>query len=382
MNVAIDPLKLASELVRCASVTPDEGGAIRLLESTLFEAGFRCVRADRNGIANLFARWDGPAGRPTIGFNGHTDVVPPGDVSSWAHDPFGGKVSGGQLWGRGAADMKSAVAAFVSAAIEFARAFPEAGSIAIAITGDEEGAARDGTVAILDMMAECGERMDACIVGEPTCREKFGDTVKIGRRGSMTAEFAAKGVQGHAAYPHLARNPLPAIACLASRLSSLELDNGSEYFDPSTLALTSIETNNDAKNVIPDSCRCSANLRFNDLHSSASLKKLLAAEMHKVAARTGIDFSLEVEVSGESFIVHPGPLARMVADAIEEETGIMPEFSTSGGTSDARFIKDHCPVIEFGLVGKTMHQIDECASVAEIHKLKSTYARILREFFG
>ena len=380
MNRAIDPVKLTSELVKCASVTPEDGGAISLLESALGDAGFRCERADRNGIANLLARWDGPEKRKTIGFNGHTDVVPPGDPSSWKHDPFGGNISDGRLWGRGATDMKSGVAAFVSAAIEFVQSSPEAGSIVVAITGDEEGSARDGTLAILDLMERRGEKMDACIVGEPTCREEFGDTVKIGRRGALTAEFVAKGVQGHSAYPHKARNPIPAMACLATRLSSMALDKGSEYFDPSTLALTSIETNNAAKNVIPETCRCTANIRFNDCHSSASLKELLAAEMKQVANETGIEFSVEVEVSGESFIVPPGSLARTVAGAVEAETGIRPEFSTSGGTSDARFIKDICPVVEFGIVGKTMHQVNECADVEEIIRLKATYGRILSRF--
>ncbi|MDE0306146.1 MAG: succinyl-diaminopimelate desuccinylase [Albidovulum sp.] len=382
MNRTIDPVILASELVQCVSITPEDGGAICLLESVLRDAGFRCERADRNGIANLFARWDGPENGRTIGFNGHTDVVPPGDPSSWKHDPFGGKIREGLLWGRGSTDMKSAVAAFVSAAIEFVQASPEAGSIAIAITSDEEGPARDGTLAILDFMERRGEKMDACIVGEPTSREKFGDTVKIGRRGAMTAEFVAKGVQGHSAYPEKARNPLPAMACLAARLSSMALDEGSDFFDPSTLALTSIDTNNAAKNVIPESCRCTANIRFNDRHSSTSLQELLDAEMRHVAKGSGIAFSMSVEVSGESFIVPPGPLARMVANAVDAETGIMPEFSTSGGTSDARFIKNVCPVVEFGMVGKTMHQVDECASVEEIYLLQATYARILSEFFN
>ncbi len=382
MTTETDPVELAAELVRCRSVTPEEGGALRLLEARLAEAGFACQRVDRNGVCNLFARWGPKGAARSFGFNGHTDVVPTGDPAAWSVDPFGGEIRDGMLWGRGAADMKSGVAAFVAAAIDHLRCTPPDGAIILAITGDEEGDAVDGTVALLDWMEANGERMDACLVGEPTCPEVMGQMIKIGRRGSLTAHFVARGVQGHSAYPHRARNPVHAMAALAGRLSGKVLDEGTEHFDPSTLAITTIDTGNTAANVIPADCRMTVNIRFNDAHSSAGLTDWLRAEADEVARATGVRFEMAVKVSGESFLTPPGALSTLVAAAVEAETGVAPELSTSGGTSDARFVKDHCPVVEFGLVGRTMHQVDERVEVEQIRQLKAIYRRILRAWFA
>ena len=380
--MTIDPADLTARLIRCPSVTPEEGGAISLLETLLSEAGFTCFRADRDGIANLVARWGEKGHAKTFGFNGHTDVVPVGDIDDWTADPFGAEVRDGWLFGRGATDMKSGVAAFVAAAIDFVASAPPDGAILITITGDEEGDAQHGTTAILDWMATHGEAMDVCLVGEPTCPDRLGDTIKIGRRGSMTAYFTATGVQGHSAYPHRAKNPVPALATLIDRLARFELDQGTEHFDASTLAVTTFDTGNPANNVIPASCRATANIRFNDAHSSESLTKWLQDQADRVADETGIDIAMRVQVSGESFLTPPGDLSALVAKAVEAETGLTPELSTTGGTSDARFVKSHCPVVEFGLVGRTMHQVDERVEVAQINGLKAVYARILRDYFA
>ena len=380
--MAIDPVDLTARLVRCPSVTPKEAGAIQLLESLLSEAGFECFRADRGQVANLVCRW-GDKGHPrTIGFNGHTDVVPVGDLNAWTADPFGAELKDGWMYGRGTTDMKSGVAAFVAAAIDFVRNTPPDGAILITVTGDEEGDAADGTTAILDWMKVHGESMSACLVGEPTCPETLGDMVKIGRRGSMTAFLTATGVQGHSAYPHRAKNPVPALARLIDRLASAKLDNGTEHFDPSTLAVTTFDTGNDATNVIPASCRATVNIRFNDTHSSSTLAQWMKNEAQLLSEETGVEISMTTKVSGESFLTPPGTLSDLVATAVLAETGILPELSTSGGTSDARFIRDHCPVVEFGLVGKTMHQVDERVEVAQIHALKDIYGRILESWFA
>ena len=381
MSDAPDPVRIAQALVQCPTVTPSEGGALLFLENLLGTAGFRCSRADRGAVPNLFAIWEGDRGRPVFGFNGHTDVVPPGDVSLWSVDPFGGELSGGELWGRGATDMKSGIAAFVAAAIERVHSSPPSGSIAIAITGDEEGAAVDGTRALLDWMEGNGQRMDVCLVGEPTSQLEIGDTIKIGRRGSLTARFRAIGKQGHAAYPHLARNPIPPIAMICSRLSTLSLDDGSHYFDPSTIALTSVTTSSHTPNVIPAVCEATVNIRFSDVHSSRTVSDRLHELAREAESKTGAEVELDITVSGESFLTPPGELAALVAQAVREISGRSPAFSTGGGTSDARFITAHCPVVEFGLVGKTMHQIDERAPLADIRTLTAIYRRILDLYF-
>ncbi len=379
MTSPTDPVELTARLIRCPSVTPEEGGALTLLALDLEAAGFRCTRVDRNGIANLFARWG--EGR-TLGFNGHTDVVPVGDRAAWHDDPFGGQIRNGVLYGRGATDMKSGVAAFVAAAIDFVTSRPPDGSIVIAITGDEEGRAHDGTRALLDWMAENGETIDHCLVGEPTCPENMGEMMKIGRRGSMTAYFTVRGTQGHSAYPHRALNPLPPLVRLLDRLASHRLDEGSDHFDASTLAITTIDVGNPANNVIPAEGRATVNIRFNDLHSASSLTEWIDSEVARLKAETGVDVETRIEVSGESFLTAPGEWSNLVADAVHAATGRRPEMSTSGGTSDARFIKDHCPVVEFGLVGKTMHQVDECVPVTQIEQLKAVYSEVMRRYFA
>ena len=375
----IDPAALTADLIRCASVTPQEGGALQLLDRLLTTHGFHCTRVDRGDVSNLFARW----GRgKTFGFNGHTDVVPIGNLEAWSVDPFGAEIRDGFLYGRGATDMKSGVAAFAAAAIDFVEEMPPDGSVVLAITGDEEGPAKDGTVALLDWMQAQGERMDHCLVGEPTCPNVMGEMMKIGRRGSMNGYFTVTGVQGHAAYPHRANNPLPAMARLLDQLSSASLDAGTEHFDASTLAVVTIDTGNPATNVIPAQCRATVNIRFNDAHSGASLTEWLQEHANKVAQVFDVRIDLDVSISGESFMTPPGELSDLVARAIQIETNRTPALSTSGGTSDARFVQHHCPVVEFGLVGKTMHQVDERVEIAQIHQLKAIYTRILRDYFA
>ncbi len=378
----IDPVSLTADLVRCPSVTPVEGGALQLLDKLLSAAGFRTQRVDRNGIANLFARWGTGKNGRTFGFNGHTDVVPVGNRSDWKHDPFGAEIVDGILYGRGSVDMKSGVAAFAAAAIDFVTATPPDGSIVLAITGDEEALAHDGTVALLDWMNANNERMDHCLVGEPTSPDHMGQAMKIGRRGSLTAYLTANGKAGHSAYPARAANPMPVLVKLLNRLATQTLDKGTAHFEPSTLAITTIDTGNTASNVIPASCKATVNVRFNDAHSAASIKEWLATEAMSVSGGTGVTIGLRFEVTGDSFLTEPGEFSALVRAAVAAETGVTPEYSTSGGTSDARFVKDHCPLVEFGLVGRGMHQVDEGVPVADIVKLKAIYGRILQEYFS
>ena len=378
----VDPVELTAKLIRCPSVTPEEGGAITLLDGVLSKAGFTCTRVDRGGIANLYARWGKTGANKAFGFNGHTDVVPVGDAEAWTYDPFGAELRDGFMYGRGACDMKSGVAAFVAAAADFVRETPPDGAVIIAITGDEEGEGKDGTVAILDWMAFNGERMTHCLVGEPTCPTEMGEMMKIGRRGSMTARITAVGVQGHSAYPHRAKNPLSALVRLLAKLEAEPLDRGTAHFDPSTLAITTIDCGNPASNVIPAQAVAVVNIRFNDTHSGETLSSWLRQEAEAVAEATGVEIGLAISLSGEAFLTPPGELSALVAKAVEAETGRKPVASTSGGTSDARFVKDHCPVVEFGLVGRTMHQVDERVEVAHIHSLKAIYGRILRDYFA
>jgi succinyl-diaminopimelate desuccinylase len=370
-----NPVELTARLIRCASVTPEEAGALELLAKKMTAAGFSCTRVDRGAVSNLFARWGDKTAARRFGFNGHTDVVPVGTLDDWSVDPFGAVQKDGMLYGRGAADMKSGVAAFVAAAIDFTHHTPpQNGAVILAITGDEEGPATDGTVALLDWMKAENETLSVCLVGEPTCPNKMGEVMKIGRRGSLNAHFTA--------YPHRANNPLPAMVRLMDKLSSHSLDSGSDHFDASTLAIVTIDTGNPATNVIPASCRSAVNIRFNDHHSGSSLTAWLKSEARQVSTAFGVDIYVKIKISGESFITTPGGLSDLVATAVHAETGQAPELSTSGGTSDARFIKDHCPVVEFGLVGKTMHQVDEGVPVADIHLLKAIYGRILTDYFA
>ena len=377
-----DPVELTAQLVRCPSVTPADAGALECLEPVLAAAGFECAWADRGGIRNLFARWGAKGHERTFGFNGHTDVVPIGDEADWTHPPFGAEIVDGTLFGRGSTDMKSGVAAFVAAAVDFVGDTPPDGAVIIAITGDEEADAIDGTRSLLDHMTNTEEQMSVCLVGEPTSPNYMGEMIKIGRRGSMTAFITVTGKQGHSAYPHRALNPLPPMMRLMDRLASHTLDDGTAHFDPSTLAIVTIDTGNPATNVIPEKVRGTVNIRFNDSHSGASLTKWLEAETAKIDAEFGVKTEMKIKISGESFLTEPGELSELVSNAVHSVTGNQPELSTTGGTSDARFIKDHCPVVEFGLVGQSMHEVDENVSVAQVHELKAIYTRILQDYFA
>ena len=376
-----DAADLTARLIRCPSVTPEEGGALTLIQSLLEPAGFSCTRVDRNGTPNLFARW-GAKGARTFGFNGHTDVVPPGDPGSWTHPPFSGAVIDGTIWGRGATDMKSGVAAFVAAAIDFVTRTPPDGAVILTVTGDEEGPSRDGTPALLDWMDANGERMDVCIVGEPSNPEVMGEMIKIGRRGSLTVHITAIGKQGHAAYPHKALNPLHPLLILLADLTAAPLDDGTEHFQPSGLQVTTIDVGNPASNVIPERGRATVNIRFNDLHSGDSLTAMLRERAAAVEERTGVRFELDFHVSGESFLTAPGPFVDLVRDVVAEACGRVPVLSTSGGTSDARYVKNHCPVLEFGLVGAFMHQVDERVPEAQVRQLQDIYHTILTRYFA
>ena len=374
-------------LVRCASVTPAEGGALSLIEGWLKPYGFEIDRPvfqtpGSYAVENLYARLG--SGEPCLVFAGHTDVVPTGDEARWTHPPFSGAVFEGEIWGRGAQDMKAGVAASIAAVLDHldTHGAPKGGSIAFLITGDEEADAYDGTVKLLEWAKARGEVFSACVLGEPTNPDVMGEMMKIGRRGSMTCWFTATGVQGHSAYPHRAKNPMSALVRLLARLEEKPLDEGTAHFDASTLAITTIDCGNPATNVIPARGAATVNIRFNDLHSGASLSEWLSAHAAAVQAETGVQIDCRFQISGESFLTPPGELSELIASAVQAETGRRPEPSTSGGTSDARFVKAHCPVVEFGLVGKTMHQVDERVEVAQIGQLKAIYARILRDYFA
>ena len=378
--MTIDPVALAQDLIRCPSVTPRDDGALGVLEAALTPMGFTChrLRFQQEGtepVENLYARL-GTAG-PNFCFAGHTDVVPPGERKGWTVDPFAGEVMGDRLYGRGAVDMKGAVAAFVAAVSRRLEDGPPAGSISLLITGDEEGVAINGTRKVLEWMAERGERIDACIVGEPTNPKALGDMIKIGRRGSLSGFLTVFGAQGHVAYPHLADNPLPRLVRMLAAVTEQPMDEGTDHFQPSTLALTTIDVGNKATNVIPAQGKATFNIRFNDAHTPESIEAWLRRTFDAV----GGAYELEIYRSGDSFVTPPGPLTELVADAVEGVTGRRPEYSTTGGTSDARFIKNVCPVVEFGLVGQTMHKVDEYAGVDDIRKLTAVYESILKDVF-
>jgi succinyl-diaminopimelate desuccinylase len=379
MPSGVDAVELARALIRCPSVTPADAGALDILQRALEPLGFAChrLRFETEGTApidNLYARL-GSSGR-NFCFAGHTDVVPVGDRKAWSVDPFAADIVAGRLFGRGASDMKAAIAAFVAAVARRIAGPGLDGSVSLLITGDEEGPSINGTRRMLDWLTERGEKLDACVVGEPTSARQLGDTVKIGRRGSMTCTVTALGAQGHTAYPHLADNPLPRLVRVLARLTDEPLDQGSAHFQPSTLQISTIDVGNPATNVIPARGTAQFNIRFNDCHSSASLE----AHVRRVLAEIGGEYDLAVQVSGESFLTQPGPLSRAVCAAVEAETGRTPELSTTGGTSDARFIKDHCPVVELGMVGQTMHKVDENVPVADIDGLTRIYQRLLGDW--
>ena len=381
--MSIEPVALAQALIRCPSVTPVDAGALDVLSETLQRLGFACHRlrfedAGSAPVDNLYARIG--AAPPHFCFAGHTDVVPPGASAAWSVDPFAGTIRDGALWGRGAVDMKGAVACFVAAC---ARVLDQRhgtlpGSISLLITGDEEGPAINGTRKVLAWLAGRGERLDACLVGEPTSAAVLGDTLKIGRRGSLNAVITATGIQGHSAYPERACNPLPPLIHLLAALDGAALDDGSAQFQPSRLVITSVDVGNRAANVIPASARAMLNIRFNDRHTAASIEAWLAAQIEAAGGR----LALACECSGEAFFCPPGPFSAVVERAIERVTGRKPALSTSGGTSDARFIKDVCPVLEFGLVGESAHKIDEHAPLADLAGLTAVYAAVLADFFG
>jgi len=372
-----DPLPLARALIEKPSVTPADAGAIDVLADTLTALGFTVTRlpfGDDKGrprIENLYARL-GKSGR-NLCFAGHTDVVPVGQ--GWTVEPFAALVSDGQLWGRGAADMKGAIACFVAAVARAQANGGIKGSVSLLITGDEEGRALDGTKRVLEALAAKGEKLDACIVGEPTNAAQLGDMVKIGRRGSLVGRLRVMGTAGHSAYPHLADNPLPRLIEMLRALTAEPLDQGSAHFQASTVALTTIDTGNTASNVIPAEAKAAFNIRFNDLHSGKSLEE----KIRRTFANLGGLHELEIEVSGESFLTAPGPLSDALVRAISAETGRKPELSTTGGTSDARFIKDYCPVAEFGLVGRTMHKSDERVPLADLETLTRIYAHVIAD---
>ena len=379
---AIDPIRLAQDLIRCRSVTPEDGGALAVLEAALKPLGFTCHRLPfaepgTAEVQNLCAVI-GETG-PHFCFAGHTDVVPPGDASGWSVDPFAGQVKDGWLYGRGASDMKSAVAAMVAAAARHlkARGGTPKGRISLLITGDEEGVAVNGTRKVLEWMAAHDLTPDAAVVGEPTNPRRMGEMVKIGRRGSLTGRFTVEGVQGHVAYPHLAENPLhPLLRALAGLIAE-PLDEGTAHFQPSNLEVTSIDTGNEAPNIIPSAARAAFNIRFNDRHTAASLEAWLRDRLDHAGAR----YRLDLRVSGEAFLTQPGAFSTLLAGAVRQVTGLSPELSTSGGTSDARFIKDYAKVAEFGLVGETMHKVNERAGTSEIETLTEVYRRILDAWF-
>lgn len=379
----IDPVALTQDLIRCPSVTPEEGGALDLLQGILEGLDFTCHRlrfsdACTPDVDNLYARL-GEA-KPNLCFAGHTDVVPPGPVEQWNSDPFSGEIRDGEVHGRGAADMKGAIACWIAAVARRLDKGPIGGSISLLITGDEEGPAINGTAKMLHWLTEQDETLDACITGEPTNPETLGEMIKIGRRGSLNAMLTVAGVQGHVAYPHLADNAAHRLVAMLDALIAEPLDEGSEHFQPSVLQVTGIDSGMEATNIIPGSARAAFNARFNDLHTSETLTAMLRARLDRAAG--GAAYTLDIKVSGESFYTPPGPLSHLMSDAVEKVLGTRPELSTTGGTSDSRFIKDHCPVLDFGLVGQTMHKIDERVAVADIENLTAIYEAAIDSFFS
>ncbi len=382
MTEALDPVLLTQTLIRCPSVTPADAGALGVLSDVLKGLGFEChpLRFEQPGTApidNLYARFG--TGSPHFCFAGHTDVVPPGDLSGWSVDPFAADIKGERLFGRGAADMKGGIAAFVAAVSAFLADNPAfGGSISLLITGDEEGPAINGTKKMLEWLAARGETIDACVVGEPTNPRSLGEMMKIGRRGSLSGTISVQGVQGHVAYPHLADNPIPKMVKLLTALGSGALDAGTAHFQPSNLEVTTVDTGNPTSNLIPGSVTASFNVRFNDSFSGKTLEAFVRNRLDSA----GVPYDLKVSISGESFFTPPGPLSALVAGAVETVLGVTPELSTTGGTSDARFIRSYCPVVEFGLVGQSMHKVDENLRLADLAALTQIYRVMLDRYFA
>jgi len=382
--MAVDAVKLTQDLIRCPSVTPADAGALDVLQARLETLGFMCTRLpftegglkNSETIDNLYARLGTSA--PNFCFAGHTDVVPVGNAAQWQNDPFSGVVKDGVLYGRGASDMKGAIAAFVSAASDFIEQNKDFdGSLSFLITGDEEGPAVNGTLKMLDWLEKKGEKLDYCLVGEPTNPENIGDMAKIGRRGSLNTTLTVTGTQGHVAYPHLADNPIPRLVKILAGLLAHKLDEGNGHFQPSNLEIVSIDVGNSASNVTPAAAVARFNIRFNNEQTDEGLQSWIRS----VCESVGGGYILDMKASGDAFLTPPGRLSRVISDAVKKVTGRAVELSTSGGTSDARFIKNHCPVSEFGLVNKTMHKVDECVILDDLAQLTKIYREILNIFF-
>ena len=385
--MTIDPLNLSQALIKCPSVTPDSGEALDVLQDILSEMGFRCEQvnfsaADTPDVNNLYAKFGHSS--PNFCFAGHTDVVPVGDLEAWTVDPFGAEIKKGMLCGRGASDMKTAIACFVAAVSRFidTRDNNFKGSISLLITGDEEGPAINGTKKLLEWITEKGDVLDACLVGEPTNPNELGDMIKIGRRGSLNGYLTVSGTQGHTAYPHLADNPIHLIVKMLETITSKELDQGTDHFQASTIQVSTIDVDNPATNVIPAKARATFNVRFNDLHKATDIERWLREQFDMVTNKTESSYDLITKVSGEAFLSPPGQLSAVLSGAVTEVTGRTPVLSTSGGTSDARFIKDYCPVAEFGMVGATMHKIDEAVKLVDLEALTAIYTTTLKNYFG
>ena len=375
----IDAVNLTRELIRRPSVTPADAGAMDVVEQTLKGLGFACRRMKFGEIENLYARLG--TARPNLCFAGHTDVVPVGDAAAWTQGAFEAEIIDGVLVGRGAVDMKGAIAAYIAAAAKAIAAGEVTGSLSFLITGDEEGVALDGTRKVVEALLAEGEAVDHCVVGEPTSAQIFGDMVKVGRRGSINADIVVEGVQGHVAYPHRAANPARVLIPLLERLQARVLDDGYPEFQPSNLEVTLIEMPNTATNIIPSTARARLNIRFNPAHQGQELANWIAAEAAAASEGTKCKVTVTPQISGEAFLTQPGPFTEVVAAAVADVTMHMPELSTSGGTSDARFIRALCPVVEVGLVGTTMHQVDERTPVAEIEQLQAVYERLIGRYF-
>ena len=378
-------LEIAQELIRCPSVTPEEGGALTYLQKLLEEASFKCERlifSDENtpDVDNLFARLGDAS--PHLCFAGHTDVVPPGSADDWTHPPFKAQVDEGWLYGRGAADMKGDIACFVAAVLDcLADSGPPAGSISFLITGDEEGPSINGTKKVLQWMAENGHTPDHCLVGEPSCSNKVGDTVRIGRRGSLSGHITVSGIQGHTAYPEKANNPVPGMLAVLNEFLADPLDDGTPHFAPSDMQIATIDTGNTATNVIPARLRASFNIRFNSNHTADSLMEILRGKARKALEGKGLEHQIEFLPASPCFVTEPGPLVDLMVAAIGKCTGVSPELSTGGGTSDARFVKDYCPVIEFGLLNETIHQVDERIETKDLEILTGVYREFIQRYF-
>ncbi len=382
--MSIDPIEIARALIRCRSVTPDEGGALTYIESVLRPAGYAVHRmtfseAGTPDVENLYARIG--TSEPNLCFAGHTDVVPPGDVKAWTHDPFSAGVKDGMMYGRGAVDMKGAIACFMAAALRVEAAGDLRGSISFLITGDEEGPSVNGTAKVLDWLVQQGETLDACVVGEPSNPQALGDEIKIGRRGSLNAELVVLGKQGHAAYPQLAENPVPKLARIIDRLSSQLLDQGTPEFEPSSLQVTVLSVANTATNVIPAEASAKFNIRYNDLWRRPQLEEWVRLQCEAAASGVNARWSVTFSGTGDVFITKPGALVETMIEAVHKVTGRKPALTTGGGTSDARFIQAHCPVIEFGLLNATIHQVDERVALADLEGLTTIYQAFIAGFF-